>query len=66
MSSDPRAKARQAVRAAQDRFEHQTDAAQQARREAFARAQRAGLSLREISEEVGLHRSRVAQIIKGE
>ncbi|MGN6814668.1 MAG: hypothetical protein ACTHK3_01090 [Solirubrobacterales bacterium] len=59
-------KARQAVRAAQKQFEREAEAAQRARRKAFAQAQKEGLSLREIGEEVGLHRSRIAQIIKGE
>jgi DNA-directed RNA polymerase specialized sigma24 family protein len=46
-------KARQAVRAAQKQFERESDAAQRARRKAFAQAQKEGLSLREIGEEVG-------------
>jgi DNA-directed RNA polymerase specialized sigma24 family protein len=58
--------ARKAVRAAQKQFERESDAAQKARRKAFAQAQKEGLSLREIGEEVRLHRSRIAQIIKGE
>ena len=55
-----------AVRAAQKQFERESAAAQKARRKAFAQAQKEGLTLREIGEEVGLHRSRIAQIIKGE
>lgn len=58
-------KARRAVRAAQARFERELDDAHKARRKAFAEAQKAGLSLRDIAEEVGLHRSRIAQIIAG-
>jgi DNA-directed RNA polymerase specialized sigma24 family protein len=61
-----KAEARKAVRAAQKQFEGESAAAQKARRKAFAQAQKEGLSLREIGEEVGLHRSRIAQIIKGE
>jgi DNA-directed RNA polymerase specialized sigma24 family protein len=59
-------KARRTVRAAQASFEREQDAAQKARRKAFADAQKAGLSLRDIAEEVGLHRTRVHQIIRGE
>jgi DNA-directed RNA polymerase specialized sigma24 family protein len=63
---EEKAKARKTVRAAQKQFERESSAAQKARRKAFSQAQKEGLSLREIGEEVGLHRSRVAQIIKGE
>jgi predicted DsbA family dithiol-disulfide isomerase len=59
-------KARRAVRAAQAKFEREQDVAHKARRKAFAEAQKAGLSLRDIAEEVGLHRTRVRQIIRGE
>lgn len=57
--------ARRAVKTAQKQFDRESAAAQKARRKAFARAQQEGLSLREIGEEVGLHRSRVSQIIRG-
>lgn len=67
MLADPKRKAaRKAVKAAQRQFERESSATQKARRKAFAQAQKEGLSLREIAEEVGLHRSRIAQIIKGE
>jgi hypothetical protein len=36
------------------------------RRKSFRRAQEAGLTLREIGEIVGLHHTRVGQIIRGE
>lgn len=66
MLADPKRKAaRKAVKAAQRQFDRESQAAQKARRKAFTQAQKEGLSLREIGEEVGLHRSRVAQIIKG-
>lgn len=58
--------ARKAVRAAQEQFERDSKAARQARRKAFARAQKGGLSLREIGELVGLDHSRVGQIIRGD
>jgi predicted DsbA family dithiol-disulfide isomerase len=57
-------KARRVVRAAQAKFKRDQDAARKARRKAFADAQKAGLSLRDIADEVGLHRSRVAEIIR--
>lgn len=66
MPVDPERKAaREEVRLAQRQFERERKDSQQARREAFARAQKAGLSLREIADEVGLHHSSVAQIIEG-
>jgi DNA-directed RNA polymerase specialized sigma24 family protein len=64
---DPKRKAAsKAVRAAQAQFERDSKAAREARRKAFARAQKEGLSLRDIGELVGLDRSRVGQIIRGE
>lgn len=67
MSGDhKRDAALKAVQAAQKQFEREADVAQRTRRKAFAQAQKDGLSLREIGEVVGLHRSRIAQIIKGE
>ena len=59
-------KARRAVRAAQAKFKRAQDATRKERREAFADAQKAGLSLRDIGEEVDLHHTRVAEIIRGE
>jgi hypothetical protein len=56
---------RASVRAAQERYESETEAARRTRREAFAEAQRGGLSLSEIAAEVSLHRSRIGQIIEG-
>ena len=63
--ADAEQKARRAVREAQEQFEREQSAAHKTRREAFAAAQNAGLSLRDIGDEVGLHRSRIAQIIAG-
>lgn len=65
MPADPRNALRKAVRAAQERYEGEAEAARRARRETFAEAQRGGLSLSEIAEDVGLHRSRIGQIIEG-
>jgi hypothetical protein len=44
-------KAKQAVRAAQARFEREQATSQEARRKAFAQAQKSGLTLREIGKE---------------
>lgn len=67
MSDDPERKAAsKAVKAAQRQFERDSKAAREARRRAFARAQKAGLSLRDIGGLVGLDHSRVGQIIRGE
>lgn len=66
MSEDPQRKAaRQEVRTAQKRFEREREDSRRARRTAFAKAQKTGLSLREIAEEAGLHHSSVAEIIEG-
>jgi DNA-directed RNA polymerase specialized sigma24 family protein len=58
--------AAKAVKAAQKQFERDSKAAREARRKAFAKAQKEGLSLREIGELVGLDHSRVGQIIRGD
>lgn len=57
--------ARKAVRAAQKQFERDAEGVREARRKAFADAVAAGLSLREIAEETGLHHSTVAEIARG-
>jgi DNA-directed RNA polymerase specialized sigma24 family protein len=67
MPDDPkRQAASKAVKAAQKQFERDSKAAREARRKAFSKAQKDGLSLREIGEMVGLDHSRVGQIIRGE
>jgi len=58
-------KARKAVRDSQSIFERDAKAVREARRKAFADAHAAGLSLREIAKEAGLHHSRVAAVIQG-
>lgn len=68
MSDPKQKKARSEARRAQATFERtqtQLDGAAAARRESFRRAADAGLSMAEIGEAVGLHRTRVNQIIKG-
>jgi DNA-directed RNA polymerase specialized sigma24 family protein len=65
MPTGPKSALRASVRAAQERYESDTEATRQARREAFAKAQAEGLSHSEIAAEVGLHKSRVGQIIEG-
>ena len=67
MTADPKRKAAaKAVKAAQKQFERDSKTTRDARRKAFAKAQKDGLSLREIAELVDLDHSRVGQIIRGE
>lgn len=67
MPDDPKRKAAaRAVKAAQKQFDRDSKAAREARRKAFVKAQKEGLSLRDIGELVGLDRSRVGQIIRGD
>jgi DNA-directed RNA polymerase specialized sigma24 family protein len=65
MPTDPKKALRASVRAAQERYEADIETAREGRREAFAKAQAEGLSHAEIATEVGLHKSRVGQIIEG-
>ena len=65
MSIDSKQTARKAVREAQTRFERDAEVVRETRRQAFADAQAAGLSLREIAKETGLHHSTVAEIARG-
>jgi hypothetical protein len=66
MPANARDKARADAERAQREYERDLDKARAARRIGFERAQKAGLTLREIGEAVGLHHSRVAEIIRGE
>lgn len=67
MPDDPKRKAAsKAVKVAQKQFERDSKAAREARRKAFAQAQKDGLSLRDIGELVALDHTRVRQIIRGE
>lgn len=64
MPDDPKAKARADLRRARAQFERKQDEAQALRLDSFRRAQEAGLSLREIAAEVGLHYTRVGEILR--
>lgn len=68
MSDDAKRRAHNDAKRAQLRYEEEhekLDRAAGERRKSFQRAQEAGLSLGEIAEATGLHRSRIDQIIKG-
>ncbi len=67
MPDDTKRKAAsKAVKAAQRQFDRDSKAARDARRKAFAQAQKDGLSLRDIGELVGLDHTWVRKIIRGE
>jgi len=69
MSKDAKRKARVELLQAQAEFERaetQRERASEIRRKSFERARGAGMTLREIGEIVGLHHTRVSQIIRGE
>lgn len=63
---DPKQKAREDLRRVQVGFEQKIEEAHAERLASFKRAQKAGLSLREIAEEVDLHWTRVGQLLRGE
>ena len=65
MPNDPKQKALADAQRAQLAYERDVEAAREARRKSFERAQKAGLSLRDIGDTVGLHRGRVWEIIRG-
>jgi len=58
--------AAKAVKAAHTQFERDSKAARETRRKVFAKAQKDGLSLRDIGALVDLDHTRVRQIIRGE
>lgn len=67
MAGDAKKKARADVKRAQSKFARvhgQLDEVGEARRQSFERAQAAGLSMRDIAKETGLHFTRVAQILR--
>jgi hypothetical protein len=59
-------KARGDLRRVQANFERKIAEAHAERLASFKRAQKAGLSLRDIAGEVGLHWTRVGEILRGE
>jgi DNA-directed RNA polymerase specialized sigma24 family protein len=65
MPKNSKEKAIAEAKRAQLDYERNVDAARDARRKSFERAQKAGLSLRDIGDAVGLHRGRVWEIIRG-
>jgi DNA-directed RNA polymerase specialized sigma24 family protein len=65
MADGDKQKARKNLQRAQANFERKLEDARTGRRESFERAQEAGLSLREIAAEVGLHWTRVGEILRG-
>lgn len=65
--ADTAKKARTELRRAQAAFERdqgRLDATRAVRRKSFEKARAAGLSMRDIAEETGLHYTRVAQILR--
>ena len=66
MPSDPTDSISASLVAAQERYQAEVEAARRARRKVFAKAHDKGRTLREIGEVVGLHHTRVGQIIRGE
>ncbi len=66
--AQPSQKVRAEVRRAQADFaraQSQRDKASEARRKSFERAHAAGMSVREIAKETGLHFARIAEILRG-
>jgi len=64
VAADEREKARADLRRAQSQFERKQEEARALRLDSFRRARDAGLSLREIASEVGLHYTRVGEILR--
>jgi hypothetical protein len=63
--ADKKEQGSRAAQKAQADYERDIAGARAARRKGFERAQKAGLSLREIGEAVDLHWTTVGQILKG-
>lgn len=65
MPKDSKERAIEEAKRAQLDYERNVKAAREARRRSFERAQKAGLSLRDIGDAVSLHRGRVWEILRG-
>ena len=63
--ADRKEQGRRAAKKAQADYERTIDKARDSRRAGFEKAQKAGLSLREIGQAVGLHWTTVRQVLKG-
>ena len=66
MPKDLKEKAIAEAKRTQLAYERDVEATRDARRKSFERAQKAGLSLRDIGDAVDPHRSRVGEILRGE
>jgi len=66
MATDATQKALAEAKRAQRDYERKVATARESRRKSFDRAQKAGSSLRDIGKVVGLHPTRVREIIRGE
>ena len=66
MADAPKEKALAEAKRAQLDYKRNVAAARKARRKSFERAQTAGSSLRDIGKAVGLHPTRVREILRGE
>jgi hypothetical protein len=66
VANDPKEKALGDAKRAQLDYKQNVAAARKARRKSFERAQKAGSSLRDIGQAVGLHPTRVREILRGE
>jgi hypothetical protein len=66
MADTPKEKALAEAKRVQLDYKRNVAAARKARRESFERAQKAGSSLRDIGKAVGLHPTRVREILRGE
>lgn len=66
MADAAQEKALKEVRKAQTDYERSVGRARETRRKSFERAQKAGLTLRQIGEQAGLHHTSVGGIIRGD